>query len=43
MFVPLVKIPISLQKDAVIAITSDVDDMQLQLNLVWKHLLPALK
>ncbi|OAV76102.1 hypothetical protein Barb7_00231 [Bacteroidales bacterium Barb7] len=31
------------EKEAVIAITSDVDDMQLQLNLVWKHLLPALK
>ena len=29
-------------KDAVIAITSDVEDLQGELNLVWKHILPAL-
>lgn len=30
-------------QDAVIAITSGVSDMQAVLNLVWEHLLPALK
>lgn len=29
-------------KDAVIAITSNVQDMQGELNLVWKHILPIL-
>ena len=29
-------------KDAVIAITADVEDLQGELNLVWKHILPAL-
>ena len=29
-------------KDAVIAITSDVEDLQGELNLVWKHILPTL-
>jgi CubicO group peptidase (beta-lactamase class C family) len=29
-------------KDAVIAITSDVEDLQGELNLVWKYILPAL-
>ena len=29
-------------KNAVIAITSDVQDLQGELNLVWKHILPAL-
>jgi CubicO group peptidase (beta-lactamase class C family) len=29
------------EKDAVLAITAGVDDMQSVLNLVWKHLLPA--
>ena len=29
-------------KDAVIAITSDVEDLQGELNLVWKNILPAL-
>jgi CubicO group peptidase (beta-lactamase class C family) len=31
------------EKDAVIAITSETPDMQDELNLVWKFLLPALK
>ncbi len=31
------------EKDAVIAITSGLDDMQAVLNLVWKHLLPSMK
>jgi CubicO group peptidase (beta-lactamase class C family) len=31
------------EKNAVIAITADIKDMQAELNLVWKHLLPALK
>ena len=30
------------EKDAVIAITSNVKDMQAEINLVWKHILPAL-
>ena len=30
-------------QDAVIAMTADIDDMQAELNLVWKHLLPALR
>lgn len=31
------------EEDAVIAITSETNDMQGQLDLVWKHLLPALR
>lgn len=31
------------EHDAVIAITSETPDMQGELNLVWQHLLPALK
>lgn len=31
------------EQDAVLAITSGVKDMQAVLNLVWEHLLPALK
>ena len=31
------------EKDAVVAITSGAKDMQLILNLVWKHLFPAMK
>lgn len=31
------------QQDAVLAITSGVGDMQAVLNMVWKHLLPAMK
>ena len=31
------------QEDAVIAITSETIDMQGELNLVWKHLLPAMQ
>jgi CubicO group peptidase (beta-lactamase class C family)/predicted glycoside hydrolase/deacetylase ChbG (UPF0249 family) len=31
------------EKDAVIAITSETSDMQKELNLVWKYLLPAFK
>jgi hypothetical protein len=31
------------EKDAVIAITSETPNMQDELNLVWKHLLPAMK
>lgn len=31
------------QQDAVIAITSESKDMQSQLDLVWEHLLPAMK
>lgn len=30
-------------KNTVIAITANIQDMQAELNLVWKHLLPALK
>ncbi|MDR0797032.1 MAG: serine hydrolase [Tannerella sp.] len=30
------------EKDAVIVLTSNVSDMQAELNLVWEHLLPAL-
>ena len=30
------------EKQAVIAITSDVEDLQGELNLVWKHILPVL-
>ncbi len=30
------------EKDAVVAMTADIGDMQAQLNLVWKHLLPQL-
>ena len=29
-------------KNAVIAITAETEDMQAELNLVWKHLYPAL-
>lgn len=31
------------EKNAVIAITADIGDMQAEINLVWKHLLPAFK
>lgn len=31
------------EKNTVIAITANIGDMQAELNLVWKHLLPALK
>jgi CubicO group peptidase (beta-lactamase class C family)/predicted glycoside hydrolase/deacetylase ChbG (UPF0249 family) len=31
------------EKNAVIAITAQIGDMQAELNLVWKYLLPALK
>jgi CubicO group peptidase (beta-lactamase class C family) len=31
------------EKNTVIAITADIKDMQAELNLVWKYLLPALK
>lgn len=31
------------EKDAVIAMTAHIDDMQAELNLVWKYILPALK
>ncbi|MDR1407957.1 MAG: ChbG/HpnK family deacetylase [Tannerella sp.] len=31
------------EKNAVIAATAQVDDMQAELNLIWKYLLPALK
>jgi CubicO group peptidase (beta-lactamase class C family)/predicted glycoside hydrolase/deacetylase ChbG (UPF0249 family) len=31
------------EQDAVIAITSETDDMQGELDLVWKHLLPAFQ
>jgi CubicO group peptidase (beta-lactamase class C family)/predicted glycoside hydrolase/deacetylase ChbG (UPF0249 family) len=31
------------EKNAVIAVTAQLDDMQAELNLIWKHLLPALK
>lgn len=31
------------EKDAVIAITSETSDMQDELNMVWKYLLPAIK
>ncbi|MDR1161205.1 MAG: serine hydrolase, partial [Tannerellaceae bacterium] len=31
------------EKNTVIAVTAQVDDMQAELNLIWKHLLPALK
>ncbi|GHV51553.1 penicillin-binding protein [Bacteroidia bacterium] len=31
------------EKDAVIAITAHIGDMQDELNLIWEHLLPALK
>ncbi len=30
-------------RDAVVAITADLRDMQAELNLVWDHILPALK
>ena len=30
------------EKDAVIAVTANIGDMQAELNLIWKHLLPAL-
>lgn len=30
-------------KDAVIVATANIGDMQAELNLIWKHLLPALK
>ncbi len=30
-------------KEAVVAITADLSDMQSELNLVWEHILPALK
>jgi len=31
------------EQDAVVAITSNTSDMQAELNLVWKYLLPAMK
>ncbi|MDR1200554.1 MAG: ChbG/HpnK family deacetylase [Tannerellaceae bacterium] len=31
------------EKNAVIAVTAQIDDMQAELNLIWKYLLPALK
>ncbi|MDR0749483.1 MAG: ChbG/HpnK family deacetylase [Tannerellaceae bacterium] len=31
------------EKNAVIAVTAQIDDMQAELNLIWKHLLPALE
>nr|WP_321521413.1 ChbG/HpnK family deacetylase [uncultured Macellibacteroides sp.] len=31
------------EKDAVIVTTANVDDMQAELNLIWKYILPALK
>ena len=31
------------EQEAVLAITAGVGDMQAVLNLVWKHLLPALE
>jgi hypothetical protein len=31
------------EKDAVIAITAETPDMQSEINLVWKYLLPAMK
>ncbi len=31
------------EKDAVIAVTSETMDMQLELNLIWKYLLPSIK
>jgi len=31
------------EKSAVIAITVNIGDMQAELNLAWKYLLPALK
>jgi len=31
------------EKDAVIAITANVSDMQVEINLVWEYLLPALE
>lgn len=30
-------------QQAVIAVTAQIDDMQAEINLIWKHLLPALK
>ncbi|MDP2334886.1 MAG: ChbG/HpnK family deacetylase [Bacteroidota bacterium] len=30
-------------KDAVIVITANIDDMQAEINLIWEYLLPALK
>jgi hypothetical protein len=29
-------------QDSVLALTGDLEDMAAELNLVWKHLLPAL-
>ena len=29
-------------KDAVIAVTANIPDMQAELNLIWKYLLPTL-
>ena len=31
------------EKDAVIVATANIQDMQGEINLIWKHLLPALK
>jgi CubicO group peptidase (beta-lactamase class C family) len=31
------------EQDAVLAITSGLGDMQIPLNIIWKHLLPAMK
>ena len=31
------------EKDAVIVTTANVNDMQAEINLIWKYLLPALK
>ena len=30
------------EKDAVIVTTANIGDMQSEINLIWKHLLPAL-
>ena len=31
------------EKDAVIVTTANIGDMQAEINLIWKHLLPALR
>ncbi|MDR2679563.1 MAG: ChbG/HpnK family deacetylase [Tannerella sp.] len=31
------------EKDAVIAVTANIPDMQAEINLIWKYLLPAIK
>jgi hypothetical protein len=30
------------EKNAVIVTTADIEDMQEEINLIWKHILPAL-